>query len=149
MNKTHDSRLGRSAWLVGLIGCAVMAGCVVTTSDDDDSDGSGAGDGAGGGKTTTSTTSGTTTTSSMTTATSTSTGGACLSCGEFLVQEGDLCPASQGVYDALVACSCEGACMFYCESNICMGLDADMACEACIVDIVDGCGDEYAACNAG
>jgi hypothetical protein len=79
--------------------------------------------------------------------------GTCYTCGEFVTYEMtcegvDLCEGgSTDLYDALVACTCTGACMDLCGDNICAGVMSTDECLACIADTAAGCGAEFNECS--
>ena len=75
-------------------------------------------------------------------------GSECSTCAEYLTEGGpDLCAGeSTDLYDAVVICVCEGACMAACGDNACQGIEMTIECQDCILDSNTGCGNEYAAC---
>jgi hypothetical protein len=57
------------------------------------------------------------------------------------------CPSSVPLIDALLACSCSGACSAACGVDGCnIPLVGTMECQSCIVDPDIGCGVELQAC---
>jgi hypothetical protein len=96
---------------------------------------------------TTDATTGTTdaTTGTMTTAT---TGPACISCSEsFMGVDGELCPASKMLNDAVFACVCTEACADVCEGACTMGQAPDMTCQTCQSGAIQTqCAREFMAC---
>jgi hypothetical protein len=73
---------------------------------------------------------------------------ACFNCarvlGEGLFPE---CPSSLPVIDALLNCTCSGACSAVCGADGCnIPLVGTMECQSCIVDPDMGCGVEFQAC---
>lgn len=99
------------------------------------------------GTSTTEATSGTTdaTTGTMTTAT---TGAACISCAEsFMGSDGELCPASKVLNDAVFNCVCMEACADVCEGACTKGQAPDMACQTCQNGAITmDCAREFMAC---
>lgn len=96
---------------------------------------------------TTDATSGTTdaTTGTMTTAT---TGAACISCAQsFMGEDGELCPASKVLNDAVFNCVCMEACADVCEGACTMGQAPDMTCQTCQNGAITmACAREFMAC---
>ena len=131
--------------VLSAVSVLALAACTTTTGDGS----GGAGGGSGGG------TSGNTTTGDTTTANGTGGtggGGDCIFCGDALTDaDTPLCDAdAEAKYDALAACTCDagGNCADECGDNVCMGMDPDAACAACIPDtnVNGGCGTEYTDC---
>jgi hypothetical protein len=64
-------------------------------------------------------------------------GGPCLGCNAVVFEPGgeasDLCSASVPIYDALADCICVTGCADECEANVCMGIAASDACQACVL----------------
>jgi len=57
----------------------------------------------------------------------------CVTCSEFAqTGEGKLCPASQGLYDALDACTCTQTCAAACSDDYCIGISPGTLCSDCI-----------------
>ena len=64
----------------------------------------------------------------------------------------NLCPGTQAKmdWDALVTCACTGKCKTDCGTDsFCTAMKppAGMACGACLMDMMNGCGAEYTTCN--
>lgn len=71
----------------------------------------------------------------------------CVTCGRHLGFGGALCPGkSADLFDALMACICEGACAAACAPTACAGEAATPECGGCILDRDDGCGAAIFAC---
>jgi hypothetical protein len=127
--------------------CLGLGGCVVEGSGGSGGTGGSGGSGGSGGE------GGAGVGGNTTTASTTDTGGggagggpACLTCAEYITEDGDLCEASAPIYEALAACTCEGACMDVCGDNVCAGMDPTSACQGCVLNMGTGCGNEYAEC---
>jgi hypothetical protein len=142
--------------------CLVVGsyGCVVTTGGSGGAGGNG-GAGVGGGTTTTTmgtggTGGGTTTTDTgTTTTTGTSTCTVmCVSCAEEATPGANPCnlPTCTGtstdLYNALVDCTCNGACKAACGDNACANPPKDITaeCTTCIQDTQMGCGMAFQEC---
>ncbi len=72
----------------------------------------------------------------------------CVTCGEFISGSGaNLCPGpSEDLYNTLVNCVCAGSCIAQCQDNACAGSDITPECQDCVVDTVNGCGNEFNEC---
>jgi hypothetical protein len=74
--------------------------------------------------------------------------GMCVTCAEYVTDGvGTLCATSEELYNALVACTCEGNCMADCADNVCAGADITDVCQSCIADTAAGCGNEFNECS--
>jgi hypothetical protein len=154
--------------LVTVIGCGLAAGCQLLFSFETVPEGTGGAAGA-----TTST--GGATTSATAGATTSATAGAsqggaggsqgggggdspgsggsggCISCKEATMAGVDaetLCTGSYMLYEQLVVCICRGPCAGPCAGSVCAGANLTPACQSCIGDAENGCGNEYFACIA-
>ena len=76
-------------------------------------------------------------------------GGACVGCAEFLTNDMPpmLCSNSVPIYEAYSDCMCLGACKTACEVT-CKTAQKDPACESCLLDKTNGCGNQHDACAA-
>ncbi len=129
--------------------CLGLSGCVVETTGSGGSGGGSGGEGGagvgasgGGGSGAEGGAGGTTATGG---------GGAgggptCLTCAEYITEDGELCEGSVETYNALADCTCAGACMDICGDNVCAGMDPTAECQGCVLDTAAGCGNEYQAC---
>lgn len=84
-------------------------------------------------------------TTGMTTAT---TGEACISCAEsFMGADGELCPASKLLNQAVFNCVCMEACADVCKGACTMGQAPDMTCQTCQNGAITmQCAREFTAC---
>jgi hypothetical protein len=72
----------------------------------------------------------------------------CGGCGSFRKGAAPtLCAGSVGIFNNLVACLCSGACAAACEDGSCAEPFDNAACEVCVNDAENGCGDEFVACQ--
>jgi hypothetical protein len=147
-----------------MMGAALaLAGCVVDTTTGGVGGNGGSGNEGGGGNTATGGTGGGTSSSGGGgTGGTSSTGGTggtggtadCTTCADFYTNGGaDPCtdngtPSSAEIYDALVACVCEGACKDVCADNVCTaGGEITTECQDCVADQAAGCGKENSECS--
>lgn len=72
----------------------------------------------------------------------------CVGCGEFITtgEPVELCPGSDKLYDVLVNCLCVDKCVFQCSDNACAGMEVTQACQDCVLDAENGCGNEFNEC---
>ena len=77
-------------------------------------------------------------------------GPACMTCADYVTNGTDMdtvcAGTSEDLYNALVTCTCEGACMADCGDNACMGMSPSDTCLTCIQDTAAGCGNEFNEC---
>ena len=75
-------------------------------------------------------------------------GGECVGCGEYISSDAEeICDGtSLYLYDQLVECVCAGPCQAVCDDNVCAAVAPSSACQACILNSNQGCGNEYAEC---
>ncbi len=73
----------------------------------------------------------------------------CVGCGEFISGGGgELCPGlSEKLYDTLVNCICADQCVALCSDNVCSGTNITDACQNCVLDTVNGCGNSFNECS--
>jgi hypothetical protein len=76
-------------------------------------------------------------------------GGTCVGCAEFLTTTNPpmLCTTSIPIYEAYSGCMCNGACAMVC-ADTCKMQTSSMACEMCLIDSTNGCGNQHDACLA-
>ncbi len=74
-------------------------------------------------------------------------GETCARCVEFLTTNDPptLCTMSITIYEAYSDCMCNGACASVC-GDTCMTQTPSPACEPCLLDAANGCGQQYQAC---
>jgi hypothetical protein len=72
-----------------------------------------------------------------------------VTCSEKIAGPGEPCEGeSTAAFEALLACTCEGACASACADSVCMGAsDPSDECLACVGD-PSGCKTELDACSA-
>lgn len=74
--------------------------------------------------------------------------GPCIGCAAFRAgEEGDLCEPSVDIFNNLVGCLCSGACAEACDDGSCSTTFDTPACQACVADTENGCGNEMSACE--
>ena len=72
----------------------------------------------------------------------------CTGCADYVTNGGTLCEGtSTDLYNALVDCTCAGACKDICTDNVCAGLDVTTDCQNCVIDSAAGCGMEFGECS--
>lgn len=72
----------------------------------------------------------------------------CVGCGEYVTTGGTICEGqSLNLYDALANCICAGKCVALCTDNVCVGTDITPDCQNCVLDTVNGCGNEFNECS--
>lgn len=73
--------------------------------------------------------------------------GNCARCAEFLTNTNPptLCMTSIPIYEAYSDCMCNGVCAMAC-SDTCKTQVSSMACETCLIDATNGCGNQQQAC---
>lgn len=131
---------------LGLVGCVVETGSGGNGGGGNGGDGGSGAEGGGGsgvgGNTTTSEGGG-----------GNGGGPGCLSCAEYLDEDGELCEGSDAIYDALAVCTCgsdlmgmDAKCYEACGDNVCSGMAPSSACQGCVLDTNAGCGSEYQEC---
>ncbi len=75
-------------------------------------------------------------------------GAACTGCADYVTNGGTLCEGtSTDLYNALVDCTCAGACKDVCLDNVCAGMDVTADCQNCVIDSAAGCGAEFTECS--
>jgi hypothetical protein len=77
--------------------------------------------------------------------------GECVTCAEAVTDNPNGFPVCEGVsselYDSLVSCVCADECAFQCADNVCSGNDITSECQECVVDTVNGCGNQFNECS--
>jgi len=80
-------------------------------------------------------------------------GATCLTCPEFMTAAEptaeNLCPESAPIWNAVLTCICDTACVDECGDNLCAGGAATQACDTCVNEgsvVAIGCPTELGAC---
>lgn len=76
-------------------------------------------------------------------------GEACATCGELITGENQapLCePDSSKLYDVLIQCICFESCQMLCDNACQGGGEISQECQDCILDTVQGCGNQFNEC---
>jgi hypothetical protein len=74
----------------------------------------------------------------------------CFRCAQALEDQtasaGNICTASQDLFDLVQSCMCKGACTSACANNFCSFNDASSACLSCVSDTSTDCGIVFDKC---
>ena len=74
-------------------------------------------------------------------------GEGCVTCAGYAEGANPCSTETVGLYDALIECTCAGACIAVCQDNVCAGQTATADCQSCVIDTMNGCGVAFQACS--